>query len=136
LTTLQLALIWPAVPVSGVMFPIFTMAAAKSGGEERRVGAVLLHHIILRPAVGEHLVRVQQGAHEVAVVGVVEEQRRLRVERRQVGVAAALRGGAGALAQRRERRVDVGVVVDVVARSRWCARRRAPSCPAGPGPCC
>ena len=59
---------------------------------------------------------MQQAAlgHEVAVVGVVEEQLRLRVERRQVGVAGAQRGGAAALAQRRERRVDVGVVVDVI----------------------
>jgi len=61
---------------------------------------------------------VQQAAfgQQVAVVGVVEDELRLHVERRQVGVAAgARRRGAAALAQGGERRVDVGVVVDVAA---------------------
>jgi hypothetical protein len=60
---------------------------------------------------------VQQAAlgHQVAVVCVVEDELRLRVERRQVAGAGGGRGGAAALAQRGEGRVDVGVVVDVVA---------------------
>jgi hypothetical protein len=33
LTTLQLALIWPAVPVSGLMLPIFIMAVTKSAAK-------------------------------------------------------------------------------------------------------
>jgi ribosomal protein S11 len=58
---------------------------------------------------------VQEGPflHEVLVVGILEDGRRLQVKRRQVVIAGA--GGARAvwLAALREAGIDVGVVVDV-----------------------
>jgi hypothetical protein len=87
----------------------------KVGGEHAGVAAVLPDQRILRPAVEELLVRVQQAAlrHQVRVVGVVEGVRRLVVERREVAVAAALR--ARLLPRRREGGVDVLVGVDAPA---------------------
>jgi hypothetical protein len=59
---------------------------------------------------------VQEAAlqQQVGVVRVVEHVGRRGVQRRQVAVAAAARPGAPGLPQRRERRVDVALVVDPV----------------------
>jgi hypothetical protein len=84
------------------------------GGEHAGVAAVLLNQRVLRPAVEQLLVGVEQPlpAHQVPVVGVVERRRGLRVDGRERAVAAGLR--ARLLPERRECGVDVGVVVDAV----------------------
>jgi hypothetical protein len=85
------------------------------GVEERGAGAVLPHQRVLRPAVEELLVRVEQAPprQQVGEVGRVEPHRRLHVDGRQVAVAAGPR--ARLLPQRREGGVDVGVAVDAAA---------------------
>lgn len=85
------------------------------GGEGRAARAVCAHQRVLRPAVEQFLVGVEEAAlrHQVLVVRVVELCRGLDVERGEVAVAARLR--ARLLAERGEGRVDVGVVVDVAA---------------------
>jgi hypothetical protein len=95
------------------------------GGEHGSVAAVLLHQRVLRAAVEELLVQVEQPlpGHQVLVVGVVERLGGLDVDGGQRGVAAGLR--AGLLPERREGGVDVGVVVDAVAE------RGAPGLPDG-----
>ena len=83
--------------------------------EERGAGAVLPHQRVLRPAVEELLVRVEQAPprQQVGEVGRVEGHRGLRVDGRQVAVAAGPR--ARLLPERREGGVDVGVAVDAGA---------------------
>jgi hypothetical protein len=87
------------------------------GEEGGVVGAVGLHQRVLRAAVVEFLVGVEQAfvLEQVPIVGVVEGELRLQVERRQDGVVDALRGRAVALAQLGELLVDVVVVVDAGA---------------------
>jgi hypothetical protein len=77
--------------------------------EERGAGAVLPHQRVLRPAVEELLVGVEQAPprQQVGEVGRVERHRGLRVDGRQVAVAAGPR--ARLLPERREGGVDVGV---------------------------
>jgi hypothetical protein len=82
-------------------------------GEHAGIAAILAHQRVLRPAVEELLIGVQEAAlrDEVPVVGVVEGVRRLVVERREVAVAA----GARLLALPGEGGVDVGLGVDAAA---------------------
>jgi hypothetical protein len=85
------------------------------GSELRGAAAVLADQRVLRPAVEELLVRVQEPLprHQVLVVGVVERVGGLHVERRQVGVAPRAR--ARPPPQRREAAVDVALGVDAGA---------------------
>lgn len=87
------------------------------GEECAAVGAVFLDQRILRAAIEELLVGVEQAfvLEQVPVVGVVEGERRRHVERRQDGVVDAPRLRAVALAQLGELLADVVVVVDAVA---------------------
>ena len=89
------------------------------GGEHGGVAAVLLHQRVLRAAVEELLVRVEQPlpGHQVLVVGVVERLGGPDVDGRQRGVAGAAVAGLRArlLPERREGGVDVGVAVDAAA---------------------
>jgi hypothetical protein len=92
----------------------------REGAAERRpAGREVPDRVVGAAAVEELLVGVQEALlrQQVAVVGVVEGVGRRGVQRRHDVGPAARR--AGCLERRRERRVDVGVVVDVglVARA-------------------